>query len=90
MNGSELLIALFGGGSVAAILGVLTAASLRVQKQQGEQIAEWKVIIAEKDKQIVSKDSQITRLESIIAIRDERISRLENRVTELERKVPHE
>lgn len=77
---NEILIALFGGGSVVSILGVLTAASLRVQKQQGEQIAEWRSIVNEKDKQIV-------RLEAMIVAKDARISKLEDRVTELERRV---
>jgi uncharacterized protein (DUF3084 family) len=77
---NELVIGLFGGGSIISILGVLTTASLKVQKQLGQQIAEWRAIVDEKDKQIL-------RLEATLIAKESRITHLETRVSELERQV---
>lgn len=85
----QVFVAILGGGSVVSLLGVLATATLRVQKQQGEQIAEWRAIVLEKDKQLDAKDRQITRLEGVIERQVVRITELEARVTQLERKVPN-
>lgn len=81
----SLLVALLGSGAAGGIitmLTVLTSASLKVQKQQGEQISEWRSIVDEKDRQLL-------RLENMILEKDKKIVELETRVAKLERQVRH-
>jgi uncharacterized protein (DUF3084 family) len=81
----SLLVTLLGagaGGSIITVLGILTSASLKVQRQQGEQIAEWRAIVDEKDRQII-------RLETMILDKDKKITELETRVGKLERQIRH-
>lgn len=70
-------VGLLVGGGFATLLGVLTNSLLKAQAQQGQQNAEWRAIVDEKDKQIL-------RLETIITIRDQRIEKLEQRVAVVE------
>lgn len=79
---TQVILAAVGilvSGGFATLLGVLTSSILKTQSQQGQQQAEWRAIIDEKDKQIL-------RLETIIGIRDKRIEGLEVRITEVEKR----
>jgi hypothetical protein len=69
-------VPVFGG--IAGLMYALVNSVLKVQERAGQQNAEWRSIVDEKDKQIL-------RLETILALRDERIVKLEGRVAELER-----
>lgn len=103
---AQLILAIVGvfvGGGFATLLGVLTNALLKTQRQQGEQQAEWRAIISSKDAQILTlqarderQAARIENLEMRIIEVERRASRAENRadeaearVAELEKKVDH-
>ncbi len=77
---SQFILAAIGilvGGGFATLLGVLTNSLLKSLAQQGQQNAEWRAIVDEKDKQIL-------RLEQMISIRDTRIEALDQRLAIVE------
>jgi septal ring factor EnvC (AmiA/AmiB activator) len=77
---NDIVSVLAGGSALAALLTLFVRATLAMLRSQGEQMAEWRQIVEQKDR-------QIARLESRLVDRDERIVRLETRVAELEHEV---